>query len=196
MQEDTENIIRMMAVRQSAKYVLIVLLLLKSGNTQLIRDGGMRAGGFLDVIAVDQFKFELVGKTCLVPGFQTLVCNLCCTTGDDEDDTLPAWQQEYFRGAGNELYEVELSRVYARRQANFSEVCLDVCEHSQWEVYLIGLVEKRQDGDTKVLLNPGPKYPIKAQHDGLKVSGIFIAPDREAICQTELGGSSWAGKKE
>jgi hypothetical protein len=189
MQEDTENIIRMMAVRQTAKYVRIVLLLLKAENMQLIRDGGMQMGNLLDCIAVDQFKFELVGKTCLVPGFQTLVCNLCCTTGDDEDDTLPAWQQEYFRGAGNELYEVELNGVYNRRQASFLEVCMDVCEHSDWNVYLVGLVELQKDGERKVLLNPGPRYPIKAQHRGLTVSGIFIAPDRESIVQCSVGGT-------
>jgi hypothetical protein len=196
IQEDTENIIRMMSIRNSAKYIRVVLMLLKAEHMQLVRDAGMRTSTLLDCIAVDQFKFELIGKTCLAPGFFTLVCNLCKTTGDIDDDvfdTLPTWMQEYFRGAGHELYEVDLSSVYARRQARFIDVVLDVLEQSEGIVYLVGLVEARQDGVKRVLLNPGPTYLIK-QQAGINVLGIFIAPDRESIVQCEVGGV-FVGKK-
>eukprot|EP00928_Gymnodinium_smaydae_P014956 TRINITY_DN15489_c0_g2_i1.p1 TRINITY_DN15489_c0_g2~~TRINITY_DN15489_c0_g2_i1.p1 ORF type:complete len:1163 (-),score=197.48 TRINITY_DN15489_c0_g2_i1:111-3341(-) len=195
-QEDTDNIVRMMALRKLAKNLSIVLLLLKAERMSLLRDAGMNQAGLLTCVAFDQFKMELVGKSCIVPGLSTLVCNLCKTMGgDDENDSLPQWRQEYERGMGNEIYEVELSQAYSQRGALFSEVVLDVLNQSEGVVYLIGLVETRPDGLKRILVNPGPRYPIKQPKERVQIQGIFIAPDHGAIVQCEAG-TVFLGRRE
>jgi len=190
--EDTENIIRAMAVRRLAKHLRIVLMLRKAEHATLLRDAGMKPGALFACFAEDQFKMELVGKTCQAPGFAPLICNLCKCMGSDPDDEeqkkLPLWQQEYDLGSGNELYEIDLSPSYALRKALFCEVAKDVLELSEGAVYLIGLVEMRPDGAKRVLVNPGPRYAIRHPFEGVQIAGLFIAPDRGAIVQNEPGG--------
>jgi len=199
-QEDTENIIRMMSIRRVVKHLRIILILLKAEHLSLLRETGVRSGHLLTVLACDQFKFELVGKTCQVPGLSTLICNLCKTTGDAPEEvaaTWPLWKQEYIAGSGNELYEVELSPAYCAKRAFFSDVVKDVLDQSQNRrpvadgpveprtVYLIGLVETRPNGEKRILLNPGPRFPIKHPSTSILVSGIFITDARDSITQCE-----------
>eukprot|EP00927_Polykrikos_kofoidii_P077076 TRINITY_DN74069_c0_g1_i1.p1 TRINITY_DN74069_c0_g1~~TRINITY_DN74069_c0_g1_i1.p1 ORF type:complete len:1107 (+),score=172.79 TRINITY_DN74069_c0_g1_i1:139-3459(+) len=192
LQEDTENIIRMLSVRSFVRLLRIILVLLKAENLKLLHDIGMREGQLLSCIAADKFKMETAGKTCQVPGFSTLICNLCKTMGVDNEDeaqqTLPTWMREYDRGSGNELYEVPLSMAYTSRKALFCEVVMDVIEQSDGVVYLIGLVELYADGRKRVMVNPGARYRIKHTDTGTQILGIFVAPEHEAIVQCEAGG--------
>jgi len=196
MHEDTENIIRMTSVLQFVPHIRIVLLLMKAEHRQLIYDTGASS---ITCLAIDQFKLELVGKQCQVPGFSTFICNLCKTTAVPENEELDEdlsklWMKEYEHGMGNELYEVELSPTYADRASLFSEVVLDVIEQTEGRVYLIGIVETWR-GESRVMVNPGAFYPIKKVSTGVLTSGIFIAADREAIVQCE-GGQVFLGRKE
>merc|ERR1719456_1546200 len=117
---------------------------MKAENEQLLHEQGQALGNTITCLAIDQFKLELVGKSCQVPGFATLICNLFKTIADSELDdysNLGAWLQDYDKGTGNEIYEVALSFSYAQRGAVFSEVVLDVIEQTDGAVYLIGFVE-------------------------------------------------------
>lgn len=197
LREDKENIIRMMAIQRHAPKVRIIIQLMKAEHRQLLADSGIKDGPApVSTLAADEFKFELIGKACQVPGFNTFITNLCTTTeipDDCEDLRLPHWQQEYDRGAGNELYEVEMSAEYAARNAKFCEVVLDVLEQTDGGVYLIGLIEVT-NGVKRVLVNPGAHYPIK-DPKSTSTSGIFIAPDRDAVMQCE-GNGVFLGKRE
>lgn len=195
MREDSENIIRMMAIQRYAPDRRIIIQLLKAEHRQLLADSGMQNGPAVrqpSTLAADQFKFELIGKACQVPGFNTFITNLCTTTempDDAESKGLPGWQQEYDRGAGNELYELELHSEYATQHAKFSDVVLDVLEQTNSEVYLIGLIEvNKLNGTKRVLVNPGAHYPIKDQmYTSVQTMGIFIASDMEAVKQCPVG---------
>jgi len=192
MHEDTEDIIRMMAVLKINPHVHMIILLMKAENQQLLQEAGAAAGTNITCLAIDQFKLELVGKSCQVPGFANFICNLFKTIADTEEEdysNIPAWLQDYDKGTGNEIYEVELSMTYAQRGAVFSEVVLDVIEQTDGAVYLIGLVEVSAGMGTKrVIVNPGTWYPIKdMKNAGVVTSGIFIAADREAVQQCEGG---------
>jgi len=193
MHEDTEDIIRMMAILKVNPQVRMILLLMKSENKQLLSEAGATSSSNITCLAIDQFKLELVGKSCQVPGFATLICNLFKTIGDVEDEDYGEdgeWLNDYDKGTGNEIYEVELSMTYAQRGAVFSEVVLDVIEQTDGAVYLIGLVEVSIGGifPKRVIVNPGTWYPIKDQKNaGVQTSGIFIAADREAVQQCEGG---------
>lgn len=118
VQEDSENVVRVLAIRRAVPLVRTVVLLTKSENRQLLIEHGQIQNKYLLCVAVDQFKLELVGKTCQVPGFASLICNLCKTIGDCDSEEEPGWQNEYDQGLGNELYEVELSNTYANKKSN------------------------------------------------------------------------------
>jgi hypothetical protein len=199
VQEDSENVVRVLAIRRAMPTVRTVVLLTKAENRQLLMEhGGQAQNRYLLCIAVDQFKLELVGKTCQVPGFASLICNLCKTIGDCDADDDPGWQIEYDQGLGNELYEVELSNTYANKKATFGEAVLDILEQTEGKVYLIGLIETRADDDNadkKILINPGPTYKIKPVSSGTRTYGVFISPDREAIVQCEEG-QVFLGRKD
>jgi len=196
-QDDTENIVRALALRRCVPHVRMIVLFHKSENKAVLKNNQryQRAGisgnqGTLDILGIDQFKLELLGKSCDVIGFSTLICNLCKTIGDSEDDEYtPKWSREYQCGLGNELYEIPLSPHYFLKDSSFGEVVLDCLERSDSsQVYLIGLVEHREDnlGEKRILINPGPKYKIKspAQYN---TYGIFVSPDRDSIRQMEEG---------
>lgn len=193
MQEDTENIIRMMAIQRLVPKVRLILLLLRAENRHLLMEANM--DGSITSVAYDQFKLEMTGKSCQVHGFGPLVSNLCKSINledDDEEeeeedsDPKPQWRKDFERGCGLEVYEVELSETYASREATFIEVVVDIIEQTGGLVYLIGLVEQRPD-QKRVLINPGPAYKIKQAVGGLKVMGVFLAADREAIVQCDVG---------
>lgn len=200
VQEDTENIIRMMAVQRVIPKVRIILLLLRAENIQLLEQARMSAN--VTCVAYDQFKMEMAGKTCQVHGFGSLVSNLCKSIaiddeGDDEEDEVEdsmdaddaskqQWKKDFERGCGLEIYEIELSSTYAARDATFIEVVVDVIEQTGGLVYLIGLVECRAE-NKKVYINPGPLFPIKHALGGIQVFGVFLASDREAVMQCDVG---------
>lgn len=180
MQEDTENIIRMMAVQRLVPKARFILLLLRAENRKLLTEAHM--DGNVTTAAYDQFKLEMAGKSCMVHGFAPLLSNLCKSIAIEEDeddeegevDHKPQWKK------------VELSLTYAQRDATFIEVVVDIIEQTGGLVYLVGLVEARQDSK-KVLINPGPNYKIKQSLPGFKIMGIFLASDREAIMQCDVG---------
>mmetsp|Transcript_105689 Transcript_105689/g.187954 ORF Transcript_105689/g.187954 Transcript_105689/m.187954 type:complete len:1018 (-) Transcript_105689:67-3120(-) len=193
MQEDTENIIRMMSLSRLVPKVRKILLLLRAENKQLLMEANMDSN--ITSMAYDQFKLEMAGKSCQVHGFGPLVCNLCKSINieedeeedeaDEENEAKPQWKKDFERGSGLEVYEVELSETYAAREATFIEVVIDVLEQTGGLVYLIGLVEQRPDRKN-VMINPGPLYKIK-QAGSMKVMGVFLAADREAIMQCDVG---------
>lgn len=182
VQDDTENIMRVMSLRREAPRVRIIILIHKAEHRSLVLSGGAATS---DVICLDEFKLGMVGKTCHVPGFATLVCNLCKTISDDDlTDEAKDWKKLYETGLGNELYEVELSLAYRNRR--FADVVMDVLNRSEGAAYLIGVVEEAlQIGDAATLrVNPGQTYQIR---DDRRCYGIFMAQDREAIMQQKPG---------
>merc|ERR1719191_1989001 len=186
MQDDTENIMRVMSVRREAPRVRIITLLHKAEHRQLVLSGGATES---DVVCLGEFKLGLLGKTCQILGFATLVCNLCKTITGEEDTVIgdKTWKHLYESGLGNELYEVELSVAY--RNKLFADVVVDVLGRSEGAAYLIGVVEEAlQLGDAAILrVNPGQSFKIR---DDRRCYGIFMAQDREAIIQQHVGEES------
>jgi hypothetical protein len=65
---------------------------------------------------VDEIKMNLLGKSCLCPGFSTLVCNLMCSINMDARPGMSGWLQEYIPGCSKEIYCTQLSRAFAGRR--------------------------------------------------------------------------------
>ncbi|KAF4667502.1 Calcium-activated potassium channel subunit alpha-1 [Perkinsus olseni] len=195
VQDDTENLVRVFSVRRYNPTARIIVLLHKAEHKDIL-GSEMLSGASPDVegedtselatlICIDQFKLELIGKTCQVPGFSSLICNLCTSVSDTESpEGTPQWLREYDAGLGNELYEVPLSPAYYGQQ--FGRCCLDVLNRSEnHDVYLIGLVEGSagDNGGKLITINPGADYLVVDSDENTGVYGIFIASDRDAIVQ-------------
>lgn len=183
VQDDTENIMRVMSIRRDAPRVRIVTLLHKAEHRQLVLSGGAAES---DVICIDEFKLGMLGKSCQILGFATLVCNLCKTIGDEHGD-VSGWEKLYSTGLGNELYEVELSIAY--RNKPFSFVVMDILRRSDGGAYLIGIVEEalKLGSPATLRVNPGQSYAIR---DDRRCYGIFMSSDRETIVQQIPGTPS------
>eukprot|EP00746_Dinoflagellata_sp_MGD_P168188 gnl/MRDRNA2_/MRDRNA2_99437_c0_seq1.p1 gnl/MRDRNA2_/MRDRNA2_99437_c0~~gnl/MRDRNA2_/MRDRNA2_99437_c0_seq1.p1 ORF type:complete len:1164 (-),score=201.24 gnl/MRDRNA2_/MRDRNA2_99437_c0_seq1:86-3076(-) len=183
VQDDTENIMRVMSIRREAPRVRIICLLHKAEHRQLLLSGGAAES---DVICLDEFKLGLLAKTCQIPAFSTLVCNLCKTIAGEGESSIGerTWRNFYESGLGHELYEVELSVTYRNRR--FADVVVDILERSEGASYLIGIVEEAlQIGDAAILrVYPGRNFKIR---DDRRCYGIFISQDRDAIVQQKVG---------
>merc|ERR1719409_1987751 len=176
-QEDLESIVRVLALRRSQPETRIIVLLHRAVHKELLNG----TGASTDVICIDQLKLQLIGKSTAVPGFSTMVCNLCKTWSIQKLMKTPTqsqqmsqgiaeemeWLHEYDLGLGAELYEVELSTYYYGKQHlgnytvnnyTFPDIAREILDMSiNKDVYLIGLVEieKKPKGKWQKHYAPG-----------------------------------------
>jgi hypothetical protein len=176
-QEDLESIVRVLALRRSQPETRIIVLLHRAVHKELLNG----TGASTDVICIDQLKLQLIGKSTAVPGFSTMVCNLCKTWSIQKLKKTPTqgqqmsqgiaeemeWLHEYDQGLGAELYEVELSTYYYGKQHlgnytvnnyTFPDIAREILDMSiNKDVYLIGLVEieKKPKGKWQKHYAPG-----------------------------------------
>eukprot|EP00921_Rhytidocystis_pertsovi_P009678 GHVQ01015611.1.p1 GENE.GHVQ01015611.1~~GHVQ01015611.1.p1 ORF type:complete len:570 (+),score=35.44 GHVQ01015611.1:1204-2913(+) len=178
LQEDWENILRILSLRVACPDVKIYCLLHKAENRYLLRTAGLKRD---EIVCADEFKQMVMGKSCIIPGFSALICNLFKSIADCDVSSFegPPWLQEYDAGMKNEVYEMRLSSAYAGW--HFSDVVWDVLERSSVNspVYLIGITHEEQG----VLLNPGPQFVVRAEG----ACGVFIASDATAVIQKSDG---------
>ncbi|CEM00939.1 unnamed protein product [Vitrella brassicaformis CCMP3155] len=134
--EDSENVVRVLSVKQRLPDVRVMCLLNKAQNYSLLKTADLTRR---DVVCLDEFKLQVISKGCVVPGFSALICNLVKSISDDEigREGDPQWLQEYDKGITNELYELPLSRAYVGWQ--FQDVFIDILQRSSGRsVHLIG----------------------------------------------------------
>ena len=72
----------------------------------------------LQVICLDEIKMNLLGKSCICPGFSTMICNLMISASASRANNCGAWFKEYVSGCGQEIYCTDISSVLA------GKVCL------------------------------------------------------------------------
>lgn len=187
LEEDTENIMRTMAVRRCSPSARVILVLFKAESRQLLTLSSAVEDPGLACVALDEIRMGLAGKTCEVTGFSPLICNLVKCVGhekaqQEDTDAQECWQEEYECGLGHEIYEIPLSQQYGAQDAVFFQAVRDVLERTGGIVYLVGLVEIA-DRVKRVLVNPGALYRIRRHGEGVFTCGIFIAPNRDSILQ-------------
>ena len=174
--EDSENIMRAITIR---KYVSaqtagskagIILQLLNSENQhQLVVSASGAAN--CQVICLDEIKMNLLGKSCLCPGFSTMICNLMISASAPRGTQFEEWFQEYVTGCGQEIYCTSLSPCLAARA--FSDVVLLLYRECNCLLFAIEIVDSH--GYSRVVLNPAG-YVIP--DDSPKI--FIIAQDSEA----------------
>jgi hypothetical protein len=62
------------------------------------------------LIIIEEFKMNLLAKSCFSPGIISLLSNLTQSAGDfDYGDFDEEWLKEYMQGMGHEIYRTDLS---------------------------------------------------------------------------------------
>ena len=66
------------------------------------------------IICVEELKLQMLGKSCLCPGINTIIASLITSqkpSTDDIEENIPVyfnWYQDYLEGLGNEIYCIKL----------------------------------------------------------------------------------------
>jgi len=77
------------------------------------------------VICLDEIKMNLLGKSCLCPGFSTVICNLMMSASEARGSHFEPWFQEYVSGSGQEIYCTTISPQLAGK--TFRSCCSVCC---------------------------------------------------------------------
>jgi len=102
------------------------------------------------VICLDEIKMNLLGKSCICPGFSTVVCNLMISGSVAYGTQFEPWFQEYVSGCGQEIYCTHISPHLAGK--TFSQVVLLLYRECNCLLFAIEIVDKQ--GFARVVLNP------------------------------------------
>lgn len=176
---------RVLTLRWYLPRVHLLVLLLRGQYKGPVLRAGVNP---TNIIAVDEFKMTLLGKSCHMMGFSTLICNLFRSTSSDVRvlENIPPWERMYREGMDNEIYLVPLSERY--KGATFASIFFDILKRSEGKVYLIGFAVEpmafSMDTATAyyINLNPGPSHVINFEKNPL---GIFISADSSSILQKD-----------
>eukprot|EP00397_Hematodinium_sp_SG-2012_P009208 GEMP01009284.1.p1 GENE.GEMP01009284.1~~GEMP01009284.1.p1 ORF type:complete len:1024 (+),score=208.95 GEMP01009284.1:154-3225(+) len=177
--EDSDNILRVLALRNYRKDLRILVVLLRGDLKSLLVSSGIHEHDF---VVVEAFKMELLGKNCAVPGYIPLVSNLFRSeTESAVQECTSLWQKQYVVGAAMEFYYLPLSRAYVNWK--FADVVIDILDLSEEKnVLLFGVAFSE-----RLILNPGRDWRIPLLE---VVEGIFIASDSSAVQQRPWEGVS------
>ncbi len=93
---------------------------------------------------------NLLGKSCICPGFSTVICNLMISKSATHGTQFEPWLQEYVSGCGQEIYCTNISPHLAGK--TFSQVVLLLYRECNCLLFAIEIVDKQ--GFARVVLNP------------------------------------------
>nr|XP_027209351.1 calcium-activated potassium channel slowpoke-like [Penaeus vannamei] len=134
----------------------------------------------LSVFCYAEFKLRLIGYSCLVPGFSTLLANLILP--DVEKDIVNqtpnlSWEKEYNFGRSSSIYMTHLS-------ASFENLTLDeavnLC-YSKLGLILLGI--KTENGNSnRIIIYPSNPHFVIPQ----KTLGFFCTREVKKLKRAEL----------
>lgn len=104
------------------------------------------------LVCIEQLKMGILARSCVCPGFSTLVANLVASSSEVDPSRLPKaekqWVTEYTRGYGQEVYTMDLSPNFSGLL--FSEV-VNKC-YLLFGVCVFGIQQRpKQDMDAQEL---------------------------------------------
>ena len=102
------------------------------------------------MICLDEIKMNLLGKSCICPGFSTVICNLMISASAAQGTEFEPWFQEYVSGCGQEIYCTNISPQLAGKF--FSQAVLLLYRECNCLLFAIEIVDK--EGFSRVVLNP------------------------------------------
>lgn len=124
------------------------------------------AAGVDVIITAEVFKMSLIAKSCLMPGFSTLIFNLITSLQYDENQES-GWYKDYSYSASHEIYKVQLSQFGG---TPFYDVVTTIFK--RYKVCLFAI----DNPHSMTILNPGRDYIVSTTDEG-----FVIASDSKTI---------------
>jgi hypothetical protein len=159
--QDHKNILLGIAVKNfvsnnnSGKHIRICMQLIKPESKSHFLNF---TKGDDQIVVVEEFKMNLLAKSCFCPGIIALLGNLVKSAGDQDMETIQhVYLQEYLTGMGHEIYRVKLSPAFIGKK--FVDIAQTVYKELQGIIFCL---ELQFDSDALVVLNPG-NFEIPSQ---------------------------------
>ncbi|XP_033214142.1 calcium-activated potassium channel slowpoke isoform X4 [Belonocnema kinseyi] len=166
--EDAANIMRVISIKNYSDDIRVIIQLMQYHNKAYllnIPSWDWKQGD--DVICLAELKLGFIAQSCLAPGFSTMMANLFAMRS-----FKTAWQNDYLRGTGMEMYTETLSPTFIGMPfAKATELCF-----TKLKLLLLAIEIKGDAGsDSKISINPrGAKIAANTQ-------GFFIAQSADEV---------------
>ncbi|XP_074096407.1 calcium-activated potassium channel slo isoform X5 [Cotesia typhae] len=166
--EDAANIMRVISIKNYSDDIRVIIQLMQYHNKAYllnIPSWDWKQGD--DVICLAELKLGFIAQSCLAPGFSTMMANLFAMRS-----FKTAWQNDYLRGTGMEMYTETLSSTFIGMPfAKATELCF-----TKLKLLLLAIEIKGEGGaDSKISINPrGAKIAANTQ-------GFFIAQSADEV---------------
>ncbi|KAL6422486.1 hypothetical protein ACFW04_010646 [Cataglyphis niger] len=171
--EDAANIMRVISIKNYSDDIRVIIQLMQYHNKAYllnIPSWDWKQGD--DVICLAELKLGFIAQSCLAPGFSTMMANLFAMRSFKTSPDMQAWQNDYLRGTGMEMYTETLSPTFIGMPfAKATELCF-----TKLKLLLLAIEIKGEGGsDSKISINPrGAKIAANTQ-------GFFIAQSADEV---------------
>ncbi|XP_053975078.1 calcium-activated potassium channel slowpoke isoform X35 [Hylaeus anthracinus] len=177
--EDAANIMRVISIKNYSDDIRVIIQLMQYHNKAYllnIPSWDWKQGD--DVICLAELKLGFIAQSCLAPGFSTMMANLFAMRSFKtlvdwyQSPDMQAWQNDYLRGTGMEMYTETLSPTFIGMPfAKATELCF-----TKLKLLLLAIEIKGEGGgDSKISINPrGAKIVANTQ-------GFFIAQSADEV---------------
>ncbi|KAF4532517.1 hypothetical protein B566_EDAN007632 [Ephemera danica] len=111
--EDAANIMRVISIKNYSDDIRVIIQLMQYHNKAYllnIPSWDWKQGD--DVICLAELKLGFIAQSCLAPGFSTMMANLFAMRSFKTSPHMQAWQNDYLRGTGMEMYTETLSPTF------------------------------------------------------------------------------------
>ncbi|XP_051174208.1 calcium-activated potassium channel slowpoke isoform X26 [Leptopilina boulardi] len=172
--EDAANIMRVISIKNYSDDIRVIIQLMQYHNKAYllnIPSWDWKQGD--DVICLAELKLGFIAQSCLAPGFSTMMANLFAMRSFKTSPNIQAWQNDYLRGTGMEMYTETLSPTFIGMPfAKATELCF-----TKLKLLLLAIEIKGGEAgaDSKISINPrGAKIAANTQ-------GFFIAQSADEV---------------
>jgi len=186
--EDFATILRCLAFKEHVKHnspagdINTIMQLIRPENKVHFTSSIHGTSEKIQTICMDEIKLHLLAKSCLIPGFCTLISNLTRSASAEIPNNAESWIKEYAAGSEYEIYRVPLSPHFRKGDRKFKDCAMEIFDKLQCTMFAIEITD--MDGNTQVVLNPA-NYQIPAGAKG-SVKAFILATDQKQVEKISL----------
>ncbi|EKX50805.1 hypothetical protein GUITHDRAFT_134917 [Guillardia theta CCMP2712] len=186
---DTQTIMRAFAIKeylkQEKKDVPLFMQIIQPESKVHFTSSAYGTTNY-QIVCIDELKLRLLGKSCICPGFCTLISNLArsCSTSLQNSEQ---WIEEYTGGSSKEIYRVPLPSYFCGM--SFAQAVNLVFEHTCCTLFAIEISDA--EGVMRSVLFPG-RYEIPSGQS----HAYMLAESVEDVARVSDFRDHFRGRKE
>ncbi|CAM2707141.1 unnamed protein product [Rotaria socialis] len=165
--DDSANIMRVISIKNFNQRIRILLQLLHYKNKMNVASiPGWSSKDGDEIICIAELKLGLIGMSCAVPGFSTMMTNIFRmsaykTRSAQELTQTWLWRELYHRGAAMEMYLEELPRAFHGK--SFTEAAL-ICFKLRVMMLAVEMKHTDENGNTRMIVDVAPRTDCTIVH--------------------------------